>query len=215
MNKTLYCYIDESGNFSFENNAPKFYIVSFVFVEDKASAENNLSKFVQKKFHAEPIIHGREDYYQESIISRKQLFNRMAMLFYKENLFCKSFSFVKKEYSETIDLIKDIKTKLKEYFCKNYSLFKDYNRIILNYDGGQNELEKILKRLEKELISKINLSINTNGRCYEIADFCTSMELLKLKLENNCLTKSDAYFFTRKELKKLYLKDYQKKIKGD
>ena len=93
-------------------------------------------------------------------------------------------------------------------------MFLDYDRIVVYYDFGQLELTKILVTLFNAFLSNVEFRkvIPADYKLFQAADMLCTLELLALKHENKCLSKSELKFFkSGKDIYKSYIRAIRKK----
>ena len=126
----------------------------------------------------------------------------------------KYFSIVikKKEAPNKMLLSARIAKHLSAFIREN--LFQNYDKIIVYYDNGQQELSMIINTILNTAFTNVDFR-NASPQQYrllQVADFICSLELLKEKYTNNLLTKSEkSFFYKPQELQKNYLKSIRKK----
>ncbi len=120
----------------------------------------------------------------------------------------------KKEADNKMKLSAKIAKMLSQFIRDNLSFFTDYEKIIIYYDYGQQELGFIINTILNTMFSNVEFR-HVSPKQYkllQVADFICSMELLKQKRDENLLTKSESNFFYKpQELSKNYLKSIKKK----
>lgn len=97
---------------------------------------------------------------------------------------------------------------------KHQDYFDSFDKIIVYYDFGQSELSSILNAVFSLLFSDVEFRKATpqKYKLLQVADFVCSMELLKIKRQENRLSKSETQFFYKsQELKKTFLTSLEKK----
>ena len=82
MTKTLKIYIDESGEFGFEQGSSELYVVSMVFYDTTINIDNFLHDFEDRlksidytnMIHMGDLVRHKGDYKNLDIITRRKLF---------------------------------------------------------------------------------------------------------------------------------------------
>jgi hypothetical protein len=95
--------------------------------------------------------------------------------------------------------------------------FDSFDKIIVYYDNGQIELGAILNTVFSIHFTNVEFrkAEPQKYRLLQAADFICSMELLKIKKDENRLSKSEKQFFYKpQELKKTFFKTVDKKRMG-
>ena len=197
--KELSIFIDESGDFGETFNQSPFYIVTLVFHNQEYDISENVTRLKHwlnesnindKYIHTHPIIRKEYPYNNLNIVVNKREF--------------------KNKHSLSANIAKQLSK-----FTDIYSEYlHQFERIIVYYDNGQNELSYILNVILNAKLSLVEFK-NASPISYQllqVADFLCSMELLKQKHKNNLLTKSEKTFFYKpQELQKNYIKSVEKK----
>lgn len=121
----------------------------------------------------------------------------------------------KKEADNKMKLSAKIAKLLSQFIRENLNYFSEFDKIIVYYDYGQQELGVIINTILNTMFSNVDFR-HVSPKQYkllQVADFICSMELLKQKRDNNLLTKSESNFFYKpRELSKNYLKSINKKF---
>lgn len=92
--------------------------------------------------------------------------------------------------------------------------FSNFDKLIVYYDNGQNELSIILNAVFSIQFSNVEFrrAEPQKYRLLQAADFICSMELINIKRDEKRLSRSEEKFFYKpQELKKVFLKSIQKK----
>ncbi len=92
--------------------------------------------------------------------------------------------------------------------------FNGFDKIIVYYDNGQNQLSAILNAVFSIQFNNVEFrkAEPQKYRLLQAADFICSMELLRIKREEKKISKSEEKFFYKpQELKKTLLKSIDKK----
>lgn len=221
--KELSVFIDESGDFGEYSNETPYYIVTLVFHDQ----ENDIGEYVErldaqlsdcgfhdKYIHTHPIIRREPPYTNLSIDERRKIINKLLRF----TMACqiKYFSIVikKKEAPNKMLLSARIANHLSAFIRENLTFFQNYDKIIVYYDNGQQELSMIINTILNTAFTNVDFR-NASPQQYrllQVADFICSLELLKEKYTNNLLTKSEkSFFYKPQELQKNYLKSIRKK----
>ena len=105
-------------------------------------------------------------------------------------------------------LISDLSRQISQFLQQHTSFFHSFNVVKVYYDNGQTELTKILASVLPIYLNNVvfNKVSPKDYKLFQAADYVCTFRLLKEKLDNDCLTKSDLKFFSgKRELKKTYL----------
>lgn len=101
------------------------------------------------------------------------------------------------------------------FIRENLTYFQSFEKVILYYDNGQHELNRILNTvLATELADyDVRKVLPCDYKLFQAADLICTLELLRLKSESKNLTRSELLIFhSKRELKKDFLKGIQQKI---
>ena len=123
----------------------------------------------------------------------------------------------RKESPDKISLSGRLGREISNVIVKHKAFFDGFDKIIVYYDNGQIELGAILNTVFSIHFSNVEFrkAEPQKYRLLQAADFICSMELLKIKKNENRLSKSERQFFYKpQELKKTFLKAIDKKRLG-
>lgn len=219
----LSIFVDESGDFGkVENNSP-YYLVTFVFHNQSddiyqpiAALENTLSyiKSEQKYIHTGPLIRREVPYQNMTIDERRQLIYKMRMFFLHAPILHTTIKINRKAASDKFTLTSQLSKMLKAYINKHFEYFSSFEKIIVYYDNGQQELNLVLNTIFSLLLSNVEFkkASPSEYRLLQLADYICSIELLSIKLSEKRLSKSEtAFFYKPQELKKSFIKSVKTK----
>ena len=221
--KILSIFIDESGDFgAYESHCP-YYLVSMVMHDQRIEIKNNLiclDEHLQRlgypnhAIHTGPLIRREAVYANDTVESRKKLFNSLFHFTRQINFRYICVSIRKSECRDEIDMASHLSRAISEELRRNKEYLESFDKVIIYYDNGQIELTKILTSIFNSLFFNVEFRKvqPVNYRLFQVADLICTLELLSIKERNHLLTKSEEMFFgSVKELKKSYLKPLQKK----
>ena len=222
--KELSIFVDESGDFgSYEPHAP-FYIFTLVFHDQSHSIESPIAHLeghlrdigfdVKHCYHAGPIIRREEDYQYMSIVERRRCLNSILTFAKNCNISHISFSVEKKHINNSIELFATLSKQLSTFIRDEFNFFTQFEKIIVYYDNGQVELNKILASVFAVMLPQAEFRkvIPVDYRLFQVADLICTMKLVKLKEEKHILSKSEENFFgSMRYMKKNYLKAIEEK----
>lgn len=92
--------------------------------------------------------------------------------------------------------------------------FQSFSKVILYYDNGQHELNRILNTVfATQLVNyDVRRVIPNEYRLFQAADLICTLELLRVKTEHQDLSNSEKRIFhSKRDLKKDFLKGIKKK----
>ena len=224
----LSIFVDESGDFgSYEPHAP-FYLFTLVFHDQSNSIEDQISHLehgltdvgfdVKHCFHAGPIIRREEDYQNLSITERRKCLNRILSFARNSEISYITFSVEKKHMSDSLSLTVALSKQLAAFIREEYAFFAQFDKIIVYYDNGQVELNKLLASVFTVMLPQAEFRkvMPADYRLFQVADLFCTLELICLKDERHIMSKSEeAFFGSMRDMRKNYLKPmYKKRYKG-
>ena len=220
----LSIFVDESGDFgTYESHAP-FYLFTLIFHDQKYSIENQISHLergladigfdIKHCFHAGPIIRREEDYQNFSITERRKCLNRILTFAKNSDISYVTFSVEKKHFADSINLTVALSKQLSAFIREEYMFFNQFDRIVIYYDNGQVELNKLLASVFTVMLPQVEFRkvMPADYRLFQVADLFCTLELVCLKNEHHIMSKSEAAFFgSMRDMRKNYLKPMYKK----
>lgn len=215
----LSVFVDESGDFgAYEPHAP-FYLFTLVFHNQNCPIMNQVKRLEDSLsnvgfeprhcFHAGPIIRREEDYAHLSIAERRKCLNRIVTFAKSTEISYITFIVEKKHISDSLGLTVALSRQLSGFIRDEYAFFSGFDRIIVYYDNGQVELNKLLASVFAVMLPQAEFRkvYPADYRLFQVADLFCTMELIQLKSERHMLSKSEeAFFGTARDLKKNYMK---------
>lgn len=107
-----------------------------------------------------------------------------------------------------------ITRKLQQYVNYHLCYFSSFEKIVVYYDNGQQELNTILNVIFSLLMPNVEFrkASPSEYRLLQLADYICTMEHLSAKLSENRLSSSEkAFFYKPQELKKTFIKSLRAK----
>lgn len=220
----LSIFVDESGDFgTYEPHTP-FYLFTLVFHKQSNSIEEQISHLehgladigfdVKHCFHAGPIIRREEDYQNLSIIERRKCLNRILTFAKSCDISYITFSVEKRHMSDSLSLIVVLSKQLSTFIRDEYAFFAQFDKIIIYYDNGQVELNKLLASVFTVMLPQVEFRkvMPADYRLFQVADLFCTLELIGHKDESHIMSKSEeAFFGSMRDMRKNYLKPMYKK----
>jgi len=216
--KELSIFIDESGDFGEYDYHSPWYIVSMVFHDQENSIQEPL-EHLEKELsllglrnhcvHTGPIIRKEEDYSAMSYLERRKIFNKMVIFLRQSGIKYKSLHIEKKHLGDIVEVTGKLSKQISLFIKEHYDFLLSFDLVKIYYDNGQVELNKILSTLFHAFLPRVEFRkvMPSDYRLFQVADMICTFELLNLKIENNCFTKSERIFFgSINDLKRNYLK---------
>lgn len=117
-------------------------------------------------------------------------------------------------YSDRLRLKGAISKALAIFLRDNATYVLSFDKVIVYYDNGQAEITDVLNTLFNAFFFEVDFRrvLPVQYRLFQVADLCCTLELLRLKIEDNQLSRSDLYFFgSRRAIRKDYLKKFDAK----
>lgn len=221
--KELSIFIDESGDFGMAKEYPSYYLVTFVFHNQENCIDEQVSKleesvrnsgFHLEYIHTGPVIRKEEVFAGYSIDERRKLLYKMLNFVNKCPISHMTVAIDRREAADKITLSGKLAKEINRAMSFHAKFFSGFDKVIVYYDNGQNELGAILNVVFS--IQFFNVEFRKaepqNYRLLQVADFICSMELLKIKQAEKRLSKSEKQFFYKpQELKKTFIKSIEKK----
>lgn len=139
MKKVLSVFVDESGDTGFIGEASKFYIIVFVFHDQKDDITPHLSKIADRPpFHIAPIIRKENEYKDIDVPTRVKMIRELFLFMTKVPIKIKTFVVRKREVNESRPKLLDRLTKeIYGFLIQNNDYFLSFNQINIYYDKGQ------------------------------------------------------------------------------
>ena len=104
--------------------------------------------------------------------------------------------------NKKIQLLKEITLKINEFLKEVEKYFISFDKIIIYYDNGQNELASTLDNILKynrKVERRIQFD-HVKKRLFQVSDMLTFIDKLNYKYNNNMdFTKAEKYFFQMKK----------------
>ena len=221
--KELSIFIDESGDFGEIKERPAYYLVTLVFHEQKNDISEAVmrleesmhsSGFELEYIHTGPVIRREDVFVNYTIDDRRKLLFKMLNFMNSCPIKCTTIAVNRKEAIDKIALSGKLGREISKIITKHETYFSEFDKIIVYYDNGQIELSSILNTVFSIHFRNVEFrkAEPQKYRLLQTADFICSMELLKIKKQENRLSKSEEKFFYKpQELKKSFFKAIEKK----
>lgn len=222
--KELSIFVDESGDFGeYEQHAP-YYIITMVFhdqsndISQNINILNNALKQIgygdEQAVHTEPLIRRESPYQYFQPNERRAIFAKLYYFTLNCAIKYKSFVFRKAEYENSFKLEARMARDLSQFIRENLEYFQRFEKVILYYDNGQHELNRILNTVLATQLADYDVRkvIPNEYRLFQVADLICTLELLKTKIEHGKLSNSEERIFhSKRDLKKDFLNGIRKK----
>ena len=222
--KELSIFVDESGDFGEYSTHSPYYIVTMVLHDQSKDISSEIIKlnneltnlgYKDHVVHTEPLIRREEDYQNLSPNERRSIFTKLYYFTTKCDIQYKSFIFQKREFENTFKLEGRMAREISLFIRENLTYFQGFEQVILYYDNGQHELNRILNTvLATELTDyDVRKVLPCDYKLFQAADLICTLELLRLKSQTGNLTRSETLIFhSKRDLKKDFLRGIRKKL---
>lgn len=221
--KELSIFIDESGDFGEYDHHSPYYIITMVFHDQQEDIQPAVSKLNQELsylnlnnlcIHTGPIIRKEEIYTHMSVDERRRIFNKMVAFIRQIDIHYKCFYIEKKHIPDVVEATGRLSKQISQFIREHYEDFLSFDDVKIYYDNGQVEVSKILSSVFNALLPNpiFRKVMPSEYKLFQAADLLCTLELVRLKLENNMFSKSEKTFFGNiRDLKKNYIKPLSKK----
>ena len=221
--KELSIFIDESGDFGEYDPRSPYYIITMVFHNQNEDIQQAVEKLNRELsylglddicIHTGPIIRMEEIYTNMDVVERRRIFNKMIAFIRQIDIRYKCFYVEKKHMADVVEITGRLSKQISLFINSHYEEFLSFDDVKIYYDNGQVEVSKILSSVFNALLPNpiFRKVMPADYKLFQVADLLCSMELVKLKMENNQYSKSETAFFGHVgDLKKNYLKPLSKK----
>ena len=219
----LSIFIDESGDFGEVKERPAYYLVTMVFHNQaiditkeivKLEESMKISGFDLEYIHTGPVIRREQIFSTYPMEERRKLLYKMLYFYNKCDIYHDTVIVNRKEAADKISLSGRLSKEIAKMIARHSAYFNQFDKVIVYYDNGQVELSAILNAVFSILFSDVEFrkAEPQKYRLLQVADFVCSLELLKIKKDENRLSKSEEKFFYKpQELKKPFLKSLEEK----
>lgn len=126
----------------------------------------------------------------------------------------KCFYIEKKHIPDVVEATGRLSKQISQFIREHYEDFLSFDDVKIYYDNGQVEVSKILSSVFNALLPNpiFRKVMPSEYKLFQAADLLCTLELVRLKLENNMFSKSEKTFFGNiRDLKKNYIKPLSKK----
>lgn len=221
--KELSIFIDESGDFGEYTPHSPYYIITMIFHDQEENIQPSIEKLNKELsylnlddlcIHTGPIIRREEIYTNMSVKERRHIFNKMVAFIRQVNIRYKCFSIEKKNILDVVEATGKLSKQISQFIHNHYEEFLSFDDVKIYYDNGQVEVSKILSSVFNALLPNpiFRKVMPTEYKLFQAADLLCTIELVKLKLENNLFSKSEMAFFGNiRDLRKNYIKPLGRK----
>lgn len=221
--KELSIFIDESGDFGEYDYRSPFYIISMVMHDQRINISTDMDKlnnelallgYSDHCVHAGPIIRQEAEYRFVELEERQKILKKLISFLRKIDIKCNCVYIEKKHIEDEVEAAGKLGKQIANFIRDNYAYFLSFDKVIIYYDNGQVEVNKILSTVFHSLLDNVEFRkvIPAEYRLFQVADLVCTLKLTELKMLNHSLSKSEIKFFQdERTLKKNYLKPVNSK----
>ena len=221
--KELSVFIDESGDFGDVKERPAYYLVTLVFHNQDNDIDQQVAKleesiknagFDVEYIHTGPVIRREKIFAKYSIDERRKLLYKMLNFVNVSPISYLTVVVDRKEAVDKVSLSGKLAKAINTTMSVHQEFFLSFDKIIVYYDNGQNELSAILNAVFSIQFTNVEFrkAEPQRYRLLQAADFICSMELIRIKKDEKRLSRSEEKFFYKpQEIKKTFLKSIGKK----
>lgn len=214
--------IDESGDFGVvDKHDPYYHVVMVLHEQDESiiglvnALENKIQNwgYDNHYIHVGPLIRREKPYYNDLRENRKSLFNALFHFTRRAPISYIGVSMDKRKCQEDscICYTAVLSHKIAAELRKNQEYFNGFDKIIVYYDKGQDELAKIIVSVFNALFVNVEFRNDkpTEKTLLQVADLICTVQMISAK---DTLSKSETEFFhSKNDFKKNILKQIAKK----
>lgn len=221
--RELSIFIDESGDFGEYDHRSPYYIITMVFHDQRIDIGPAVARLDQELsyldlaglcIHTGPIIRKEEIYKDMSINERRRIFNKLVAFVRQIDIRYKCFYIEKKQISDVVDGTGRLSKQISRFINAHYEEFRSFDDVKIYYDNGQVAVSKMLSSVFNALLPNpiFRKVMPAEYKLFQVADLICSLELVRLKIDNNAFSRSEERFFGNiRDLKKNYIKPLRKK----
>ncbi len=220
--KILSVFIDESGDFGKYSSKYPMYYVAMVFHDQSIDISKNLDDiekhianwgYPNHAIHTGPLIRRENPYKEDLRENRKSLFNALyhfaRMLDFK--YVCPRINQAECVEKTNMEYTDKLSKAIAAEIRRNYDYLSSYDKLIVYYDHGQNELTKIITSVFNAFFVDVEHRViqPLDYRLAQVADLICTVEMLN---DKESFTQSENDFFhSRNAFRKNIYKNILKK----
>ena len=222
--RNLSIFVDESGDFGAYSNHSPYYIITMLFHDQDKDINPMIKKLDEEiqslgyeqdfVIHTAPLIRKEEMFNAVMPNERRALFTKLFYFVLKSDIQYKTFVFEKKQFENTLKLEGRMAKDMSLFIRSNLDFFQGFENVILYYDNGQHELNRILNAVLTTELSHYDIRkvLPKDYKLFQAADLICTLQLLSLKRERKELSNSELLLFhNERELNKQFIKPIMKK----
>lgn len=205
--KELSVFVDESGDFGEYDFRSPFYILAFVFHNHDDDISEELTVLNEKlrnyglqnrAVHTGPIIRKEEEYSSFTLEDRRSIMRHLVSFYRHADIRYTTVHIEKKHITAPDDMAGALARQLSLFVVNHLHTFQSYDVVKIYYDNGQILVSRILHSVFSALLNNVQFKKAvkpSNYRLFQIADMICTMELIRLKMSEKRLSKSELRFF--------------------
>ena len=212
--KRLNIFVDETGEFGFEEGKSELYGVSFTFHEQDDDITNELNKLNSRleklqytdMIHMADLIMRRGDYKDFDISRRKSIFNSIYQFSRRISVKYCSIIVDKRFVNTKTQLRQKLAFEINKLVKEHVSYFDKFDKIVMYYDNGQETLGIILDSIFSQFDSfehRVDFN-HKEKRLFQVSDMLTFIDKYDYKYKHKLsFTNGEKYFFTREDIRRI------------
>ena len=217
--KELSVFVDESGDFDQCDYHSPYYILSFVFHDQEADITSALDILDHKLYslglgsaaiHTGPVIRQEEIYNAIDLDTRRNIMRVLIAFFRNIDVQYTVLHIEKKHISTELEMVAALSRQLSRFITDHLEYFLSFDTVKIYYDNGQIPVTRILSSVFSIFLANVQFKRAVKPskyRLFQIADMICTMELIRLKMNNHILSKSELRFFGEpRVIRRKYLK---------
>ena len=142
---------------------------------------------------------------------RRSLFTKLFYFVMKSDIRYKTFIFEKRQFENVLKLEGRMAKEISQFIRGNQEFFQSFESVVLYYDNGQHELNRILNTVLATELSQYDVRkvLPKDYKLFQAADLICTLQLLSLKCDRHELSRSEQLIFhNERELKKTVLETH-------
>lgn len=221
--KRLNIFVDETGEFGFEEGKSELYGVSFTFHEQDDDITDELNKLNNKldklqytnMIHMADLIMRRGDYSNFDIKLRKNIFNSIYQFSRRIPVRYCSIIVDKRYVNTRTQLRQKLAFEINKLIKEHINYFNKFDYIVMYYDNGQETLGIILDSIFSQFDNfehRIDFD-HKEKRLFQVSDMLTFIDKYDYKYKHKLsFTNGEKYFFTKEDIRRILKELNQKRF---
>ncbi len=205
--KELSIFVDESGDFGTYDYHSPYYIIAFVFHDQEKDISKELAilngklsvfGFETRAVHTGPIIRMEEEFSSMTFEVRQKIMRALISFYRNVDIQYTAIHVEKKHIDNELEIVSALSRKLSRFISAHLDYFLSFDSVKIYYDNGQIPVTRILSSVFGIYLMNVQFKkavMPSKYRLFQIADMICSLELIRLKMSNHLLSKSELHFF--------------------